>query len=169
MTIKEGFQWYSNAGAKLGTTTDQDYTMYYDQANNQMVRQLKTDENGEIAADAITMTKGPDKTLYFKGDTFDKTGLSFTVKYADKDASGKNRTETIPADKVIVGDCDFNGDEAGKVKVPVYVNGAEYEVEVDYQSQAGRYLRDGARRDYDRRTEGNICNGDRSQGERLNA
>ncbi len=132
VTIKEGFQWYSNAGAKLGTTTDQDYTMYYDQANNQMVRQLKTDENGEIAADAITMTKGPDKTLYFKGDTFDKTGLSFTVKYADKDASGKNRTETIPADKVIVGDCDFNGDEAGKVKVPVYVNGAEYEVEVDY-------------------------------------
>ena len=76
ITIKKGFQWYNNACQKLGTGTDQDYTMFYDKANNQFVRQLKQD-NGAVAADAVKMTSGPAKTSYFKGDSFDKTGLSF--------------------------------------------------------------------------------------------
>ncbi len=132
VTIRQGFQWYNKDGNKVGTGTDQDYTMYFDKANDQFVRQLKQTDEGEIDPSSVTMASGPEKTLYFKGDTFNKEGLSFNVTYQDKDASGKNRTGIVSADKVIVGAYDFNGDTAGKVKVAVSVQGYTYELEVDY-------------------------------------
>lgn len=131
VTIKKGFQWYSKTGVALGTGTDQDYTMYYDRTNNQWVRQLKQ-SSGEIASDAVTMLTGPAKTTYYKGDTFDKTGLSFKVTYEDKDDSEKNRTETIPASKVIVGNYAFDAETETDVQVPVYVNGKTVNVPVHY-------------------------------------
>lgn len=48
VTIRQGFQWYNKDGNKVGTGTDQDYTMYFDKANDQFVRQLKQTDEGEI-------------------------------------------------------------------------------------------------------------------------
>lgn len=132
VTILEGFQWYSSSGEALGTGTDQDYTMYNDQTNNQFVRQLKQDEDGSTASDAAVIETYPDNMTYYKSDTFDKTGLSFTVTYNDTDGHGNYRTETITEDKIIVGDYDFSGDEEGTVDVPVYVQGELFYVTVNY-------------------------------------
>ncbi len=132
ITIKEGFQWYNNAGEAVGTGTDQNYTMYLDHTNNQFVRQLKQTDEGEIDSTAVVLASEPTKMTYYKGDTFDPTGISFDVVYEDTDANGANITETLTADDIVVGTYDFTGDEGGTVTVPIYVNGYVYNLEVNY-------------------------------------
>ena len=131
-TIKAGFQWYDRYGNKLGAPTDRDYTLYNDQTNNQFVWQLKQTDEGEIDSTAVVLASEPTKMTYYKGDTFDPTGISFDVVYEDTDANGANITETLTADDIVVGTYDFTGDEGGTVTVPIYVNGYVYNLEVNY-------------------------------------
>lgn len=46
-------------------------------------RGLKTDTDGNIASDALTLVSAPDKTEYVLGESFNVKGMKVLVKYAD--------------------------------------------------------------------------------------
>ena len=126
ITLKKGMHMLSQTGAKLGAALPEDITMSAVQVGGtwMFVRSTET-------AEVETM---PEKTLYFKGDTFDFEGLTFKVTYTDKDSNGKNYTAVIEAKSEMITAPSFDSDEDGKKDVVCNVNGKEVIFQVDYQA-----------------------------------
>mgnify|MGYP002802565367 CR=1 FL=1 len=126
ITLKKGMHMLSNTGVKLGGALPEDITMTAVQLGGKWMF-VRSTESAEVA----TM---PDKTLYFKNDVFDFSGLTFDVTYTDKNASGNNYTATIDAKTEMITAPSFDSDENGKKDVVCNVNGVEVVFQVDYQA-----------------------------------
>lgn len=98
VTFLPGFQWYTSSdGANHWGNNDNGPEYYKAIAGAVLketitlvnydgygwVRPLKTDEDGNIASDALTITSLPTKTTYLVGETLNIQGLVLQAKYAD--------------------------------------------------------------------------------------
>ncbi len=95
VTFLPGFQWYTTNGSEnWGNGSFNGATPIPGAVLKEKVeitnydglgwrRELKKDENGNVASDALTVTSQPDKTVYKVGEALDLRGMEVLAKYAD--------------------------------------------------------------------------------------
>ena len=95
VTFLPGFQWYTTSGsANWGNSAFNKATLVEGAVLKEKVeltnldgygwrRELKKDENGEVAKDALTVVSQPNKTVYKVGEPLKLDGMEVLAKYAD--------------------------------------------------------------------------------------
>lgn len=95
VTFLPGFQWYTTSGStNWGNSSFNGAKAVAGAVLKEKVeitnldgygwkRELKKDENGEIASDALTVVSQPTKTVYKVGEALNLNGMEVLAKYAD--------------------------------------------------------------------------------------
>ncbi len=95
VTFLPGFQWYTTTGsANWGNSSFDGAKAIPGAVLKEKVeitnydgygwrRELKKDENGEVASDALTVVSQPTKTVYKVGEALNLNGMEVLAKYAD--------------------------------------------------------------------------------------
>lgn len=95
VTFLPGFQWYTTTGsANWGNSSFDGARAIAGAVLKEKVeitnydgygwkRELKKDENGEVASDALTVVSQPTKTVYKVGEALNLNGMEVLAKYAD--------------------------------------------------------------------------------------